>query len=72
MQIEAGKYYRMRNGQIAGPAEKNGFNEAVAFTVPHINTGHPATYWACGARIAPDCEQGEDLIEEVKGFEGLG
>jgi hypothetical protein len=63
MKIEAGKFYRTRNGKKAGPARDcDPSDPSLRWTVPIA--GHPATFHVSGSRFRPNIIDDEDLILE--------
>lgn len=63
MKLEAGKFYKTRNGLKFGPAEEVYPFGNSGWVVPS-STGHPATYDSYGNRISPCCSNEEDLVSE--------
>lgn len=63
MKLEAGKFYKTRNGLKFGPAEEV-YPSGSSGWVVHSNNGHPATYDSYGNRISPACLSEEDLVAE--------
>lgn len=63
MKLEAGKFYKTRNGLKFCPAEEVYPFGNSGWMVPS-SAGHPATYDSYGNRISPTCLSGEDLVAE--------
>lgn len=63
MKLEAGKFYKTRNGLKFGPAEEVYPFGNSGWMVPS-STGHPATYDSYGNRVSPTCLSEEDLVAE--------
>lgn len=63
MKLEAGKFYKTRNGLKFGPAEEVYPSSIYGWVVPS-NDGHPATYDSYGNRISPYSSNEEDLVSE--------
>ena len=58
MQIEAGKYYRTRGGDVVGPMRK----EETHSIYPWVTTGHG---WTISGRFSANSDGPLDLISEV-------
>ncbi|MFN7640767.1 MAG: hypothetical protein ACK5PR_03380 [bacterium] len=58
MQIEAGKYYRTRGGDVVGPMGK----EKTHSIYPWVTTGHG---WTISGRFSANSDGPLDLISEV-------
>jgi hypothetical protein len=59
MKLEAGKYYRARNGNVYGPLQSKESSERYKFSISHI-------HWTSEGGYHPDnWESDYDLIEEI-------